>query len=67
MACTLTNVKEEAKFIPLYLEGEALALYVKMSNEDKLVNSKIKAKLREAYSDSMFVAYGKLIPISKNL
>ena len=61
LVCTLTNVKEEAKVIPFYLEGRALVIYMEVSNADKLVASEIKAKLMEAYSDSLFVAYGKLI------
>ena len=52
LVCTLTNVKEEAKFISLYLESGALAIYMEMNNADKLVASEIKAKLREANSDS---------------
>ena len=64
LVCTLTNMKKDIKFIPLYLEGAALAIYMEMSNADKLVKSKIKPKLREAYSDSLFVAYGKLISYS---
>ena len=61
LVCTLTNVKEEAKFISLYLESGALAIYMEMNNADKLVASEIEAKPREAYSDSLFVAYGKFM------
>ena len=28
LVCKLTNVHEEAKFIPLYLKGGALAIYM---------------------------------------
>ena len=53
--------KVELVFIPLYLEGGALAIYMEMNNADKLVASEIEAKPREAYSDSLFVAYGKFM------
>ena len=37
---------------------------MQMSDADKLVAREMKAKLREAYSDSLFVAYGKLVSYS---
>ena len=56
----LTGVKDEALFIPLYLEEGALAVYLEMEEADQKVASKIKDKLIEAFSDSAFVAYTKL-------
>ena len=56
----LTGVKDEALFIPLYLEGGALAVYMEMEESDQKNASKIKDKLIEAFSDSVFVAYTKL-------
>ena len=56
----LTGVKDEALFIPLYLEEGALAVYLEMEEADQKVASKIKDKLIEAFSDSAFVAYNKL-------
>ena len=61
MICTLTNKQEEAKVIPLYLEGGALATFMEMNKADRLDAGKIKARLREAYSDSLFVAFDKLV------
>ena len=37
---------------------------MQMSDADKLVAREMKAKLREAYSDSLFVAYDKLVSYS---
>ena len=56
----LTGHKDEALFIPLYLEEGALAVYMEMEEEDQKDASKIKNKLIEAFSDSAFVAYSKL-------
>ena len=56
----LTGHKDEALFIPLYLEEGALAVYMEMEEEDQKDASKIKDKLIEAFSDSAFVAYNKL-------
>ena len=38
----LTGVAEEAMFIPLYLEGGALAVYMEMEEADQSSASKIK-------------------------
>ena len=44
----LTGVKDEALFIPLYLDGGALAVYMEMEEADQKDASKIKDKLIEA-------------------
>ena len=53
----VTGVKDEALFIPLYLEGGALAVYMEMEEADQSDASKIKDKLIEAFSNSVFMAY----------
>ena len=56
----LTEIKDLASFIPLFLEGDALALYLEMSDEDQLKADKIKSRLKEAFAQGTFDAYGRL-------
>ena len=57
----LTGVKDEALFIPLYLEGGALAVYLEMTDADQTSANAIKENLKRAFSDSIFVSYSKLM------
>ena len=60
LVAKLTGMTDEALLIPLYLEGGALAVYMEMEEADQSDASKIKDKLIEAFSDSVFVAFTKL-------
>ena len=61
LVAKLTKVEDEALFIPLYLEGGALAMYLEMSDTDQSSATAIKNKLKEAFCDNKFVSYSKLI------
>ena len=50
LVAKLTEIKDLASFIPLFLEGDALALYLEMSDEDQLKADKIKSRLKEAFA-----------------
>ena len=54
------EIKEIACFIPLYLEGDALALYLEMSKVDQLDAGKIEGSLKGALAQGSFEAYEKL-------
>ena len=56
----LKKIDDEAKFLLLYLEGHALAIYLEMDVTDRKDPAKIKNCLREAFCDGPFVAYAKL-------
>ena len=60
LVARLTKVKDLASFIPLYLEGSALAVYLELSPTEQEDAEVIKRKLLDAFSDSRFVAYSKL-------
>ena len=60
LVAKLTKVTDLATFIPLYLEGSALAVYLELSDADKEKAHVITRKLLDAFSDSRFVAYNKL-------
>ena len=60
LVAKLKNIEDVASFLPLYLEGDALSLYLEMSEEDQKHADKIEARLRGAFTDGEFVAYGKL-------
>lgn len=57
----LQNKKELASFLPLYLEGAALAIYLEMKESEQVDAGKIETRLKEAFTDGPFVAYGKLV------
>lgn len=49
-----------ASFIPLYLEGDALALYLELRDIDQ-GGAEIIQKMKKAFTDGAFAALGKLI------
>ena len=57
----LQNITDLASFLPLYLEGEAIALYLEMDSTDQLDIEEIEKRLKVAFSDAMFTAYAKLV------
>lgn len=66
LVAKLAKVGNLANFLPLYLEGDALALYLELSDKDQEDAGKIEEKLREAYTDSPFTAYAKLMKLRWN-
>ena len=60
LVAKLKNIDDLASFLPLYLEGDALLLYLEMSEADQKVGGKIESRLKEAFTDGEFTAYGKL-------
>ena len=49
-----------ASFLPLYLEGDALGLCLEMREEDQSNATSIEERLKDAFTDGEFAAYGKL-------
>ena len=49
-----------ASLLPLYLEGDALALYMEMEEDNQ---KPIKARLKEVFTDDVFAAYRKMTMI----
>ena len=60
LVAKLAKISDLACFLPLYLEGNALAVYLEMPEKDRACAVKIEEKLKDAFSDSAFVAYSKL-------
>lgn len=60
LVAKLMEIKDIASFMPLYLEGDALALYLEMSEGDQVDAGKIEGRLKEAFAQGRFEAYGKL-------
>ena len=60
LVARLQHVGDAASLLPLYLEGDALALYMEMKEEDQKDISLIEAWLKEAFTDGAFMAYRKL-------
>ncbi|CAE1289135.1 unnamed protein product [Acanthosepion pharaonis] len=60
LVARLQQVDDVASLLPLYLEGDALALYMEMEVEDQGDIDQIKARLKQAFTDDAFSAYRKL-------
>ena len=60
LVAKLKKISDVASFVPLYLEGDALALYLEMNEEDQKSLTKIEDRLKEAFTDGPFAAYAKL-------
>ncbi|XP_068240110.1 uncharacterized protein [Palaemon carinicauda] len=63
LVAKLQKIVDLASFIPLYLEGDALALYLEMGDEDQECAAKIQEKLKVTFSDDPFSAFGKLVQL----
>lgn len=61
LVAKLKKVTDLASFIPLFLDGDALALYLELSEDERSDAETIIAKLKEAFTDGAFVAYAKLV------
>ena len=60
----LQQMDDVANLLPLYLEGDALALYMEMEEDDHNQIEQIKARLKEAFTDDVFAAYRKVTMIT---
>ena len=56
----LQKVGDVVSLLPLYLEGDALALYMEMEEASQRDIEQIEARLKEAFTDNMLAAYRKL-------
>ena len=56
----LQKVQDLASFIPVFLHGDTLALYLEMSNEDQVQTEQIEMRLVTAFTEGPFEAYEKL-------
>lgn len=57
----LQKISDLACFLPLYLEGDALAIYLDMKESDQTDADKIEVRPKEAFTDGPFVAHRKLV------
>ena len=60
LVAKLQQVDDVSSFLPLFLEGDALALYLQLSEEQQSDVTVIERKLTEAFTDSAFKAFSKL-------
>ena len=50
----LQKMQDLASFIPLFLHGDALALYLDISNEDQVRAEQIEMRLVTAFTEGSF-------------
>ena len=60
LVAKLQKVQDLASFIPIFLHGDALALYLEMSNEDLVWAEQIEMRLVMSFIKGPFEAYEKL-------
>lgn len=60
LVARLQGLKDLASLIPLFLEGNALALYLQLSDEEQKDIDIIQSKLETAFADDPFTAFSKL-------
>ena len=60
LVARLQKVKELENFLPLFLEGDALALYLQLSENEQSDPNTIEKRLIEAFTDNPFISYAKL-------
>ena len=60
LVAKLQKVQDLANFIPIFLHGDALALYLEMRNEDQVWAEQIAMRLVMAFTEGPFEAYEKL-------
>lgn len=60
LVAKLQKIEDVASLIPLYLEGNALAVYLEMGQRDQTDAESIEKILKTAFSESSFEAYNKL-------
>lgn len=61
LVAKLQKITDVASFLPLFLEGDALALYLELDESEQATLEKIEEKLKFAFTDSKFTAYNKLV------
>lgn len=61
LVAKLAGVTDLASFIPLYLDGSALAVYLEMDEKGQTNAMSIERRLREVYADGVYVAYAKVV------
>ena len=59
----LQNIADLDSLILLYLEGDALVLYLEMNKRKQTDIKKIEDRLKEAFTEGVFVSYNKLFRI----
>ena len=60
LVAKLQEVKDLSAFVPLFLEGDALAIYLELGESEQAIADRIEARLKEAFTDGPFIAFGKM-------
>ena len=60
LVAKLQKIEDVATVIPLFLEGDALAMYLEMSDRDQEDAERIRLKLTKAFAEGPFEAYERL-------
>ena len=61
LVAKLQKISDLSVFMPLFLEGDALAIYLELSPSEPASADIIETRLKEAFTEGPFEAYGKLV------
>ena len=64
LVARLQKITDLSTFIPLYLEGNALSIYLEMGESEQADAKKIEERLKEVFTDGPFIAHRKLVSTS---
>ena len=64
LVAKLQQVDDVASLLSLYLEGNALALYMEMEEDNQKRIEQIEARLKEAFTNDVFAVYRKVTMIT---
>ena len=60
LVARLQKLEDRASFLPLYLEGDALNLYLEMKEDDQKDVGKIEARLKAAFTEGPIASWVRL-------
>ena len=63
LVAKLQLVDDMASLLPLYLKGDALALYMEMEDNDQKQIEQIETQLKEVFTNDAFAVYRKMTMI----
>ena len=60
LVAELQKAMDPSLFVPLFLEGDALAVYLELGESEQASTDRIETRLKEAFTDPLFVAFSKM-------
>ena len=65
LVAKLQKIEDIATFIPMYLEGNALTVYLEIGEKDQANAESIEKRLKMAFLEGAFEAFNKLRKVTR--